>query len=378
MTTTVATAPPPALDPLQPRDLRAFGKEIDAVRKRIEAKIGAEDVAYIKRVARFSRAMEVVGRALIHFSPEPLSFGLGVLALALHKQLHGAEVGHTVLHGAFDGLPGAEAFQSKGYWWESPIDEESWHEGHNIRHHQYTNVVGKDPDCRYGTIRLNERVPHEPFHTHQAWHPLFIWPSFSFNMAMHFSGMIDLYTRRAGDFDFIEDRSRATIVRTHRRALRKLLPYWAKEYVLFPALAGPMFWKVALGNWLAEVLRSVYTAATIFCGHVGEHTADYAPGTRARSRAEWYAMQVEAANDFEVPTPISILCGTLDRQIEHHLFPRWPTNRLREVAPEIREICERHGVRYQSAPWGTTLRSVFRRMRELGRPHAPEVERAGA
>lgn len=370
MTTMVASTPQPALEP---RDLQAFGAEIDAVRTRIEAEIGADDVAYIKRVALFSRAMEVAGRGLIHFSFEPVSFGLGVLALAVHKQLHGAEVGHTVLHGAFDRLPGAERFQSKGYWWESPIDEQSWHEGHNIRHHQYTNVVGKDPDCRYGTIRLNERVPHESFHEHQAWHPLFIWPSFSFNMAMHFSGMIDLYTRRAGDFDFIEDRSRATVIRTHRRALRKLLPYWGKEYVLFPALAGPMFWKVALGNWLAEVLRSVYSAATIFCGHVGEQTRDYDPQTRARSRAEWYAMQVEAANDFEVPLPISILCGTLDRQIEHHLFPRWPTNRLREVAPEIRRICERHGVRYQSAPWGTTLRSVFRRIRQLGRAPAPAL-----
>jgi len=363
----VASQPEPTLPA---RDLRAFGAEIDALRKRVEAQIGASDVTYIKRVARFSRAMEVVGRGLIHFSPEPLSFSVGVLALFVHKQFHAAEVGHTVLHGAFDRLPGAERFQSKGYWWETPIDEQSWHEGHNIRHHQYTNVVGKDPDCRYGTIRLNGRVPHEPVHEHQAWHPLFIWPSFNFNMAMHFSGMLDLYTRRTGEGDVIEDKSRETIVRTHRRALRKLVPYWAKEYLLFPALAGPMFWKVALGNWMAEVLRSVYSAATIFCGHVGEQTRDYASQTRARSRAEWYAMQVEAANNFEVSLPVSILCGSLDRQIEHHLFPRWPTNRLRQVSPEIRQICQRHGVRYQSASWGTTLRGVFRRLRALGRSTA--------
>lgn len=368
MTTRVATQPPaPAL---QPRDLEAFGAEIDAVRTRIEAQIGAYDVTYIKRVARFSRAMEVVGRTLIHFSPEPVSFGLGVLTLFVHKQLHSAEVGHTVLHGAFDKLPGAEAFRSKGYWWESPIDERSWHAGHNIRHHQYTNVVGKDPDCRYGTVRLNAQVPYEPVNEHQDLHPLFIWPSFSFNMAMHFSGMIDLYTRRPEDYDVLEDRSWPSIVKAHRQAFRKLAPYWAKEYLLFPLLAGPMFWKVALGNWMAESLRSVYSAATIFCGHVGEHTADYAADTRASSRAQWYAMQVEAANDFDVPLPISILCGTLDRQIEHHLFPRWPTNRLRQVSPEIRRICERHGVRYQTASWGTTLRGVFKRLRQLSKPDA--------
>ncbi|MEM7156744.1 MAG: fatty acid desaturase [Myxococcota bacterium] len=350
------------------RDLRAFGEEIDAVRARFEAQFGAPDVAYIKRVARFSRVMEVLGRGLIHFSFEPITFGLGVLSLAIHKQLHGAEVGHTVLHGAFDKLPDAEGYRSKDYWWETPIDERSWHAGHNIRHHQYTNVAGKDPDCRYGTVRLNHHVEHRPENNHQELHPLFIWPSFTFNMAMHFSGMIDLYTRKPGEYDVIEDRSWATIKQTHRRALRKAVPYYAKEYVLFPLLAGPMFWKVILGNWMAEVLRSVYSAATIFCGHVGEDVNAYASQTKARGRAQWYAMQVEAANNFEVPLPISILCGTLDRQIEHHLFPKWPTNRLREVSPEIRAICERHGVRYRTASWGTVLRGVFRQLRALGRP----------
>lgn len=365
MTSTDAVPTPTAPET---RDLRRFGAEIDAVRKRIEAQIGEPDLRYIRRMARFSRTMEVTGRALIHFSPEPVSFGLGVLALFVHKQIHAAEIGHTVLHGAFDKIDGAGRFHSKGYWWETPIDEQSWHEGHNIRHHQYTNVVGKDPDCRYGAIRLNPRVPYEPRHRHQAWQPLIVWPSFNLSMALHFSGALDLYLHRDGEPELIADRSPKTRRRVHRRLLRKLLPYWGKEYVLFPALAGPMFWKVALGNWMAEMLRSVYSAATIFCGHVGEGTADYAADTRARSRAEWYAMQVEAANDFEVPWAISVLCGGLDRQIEHHLFPRWPTNRIREVAPEIREICERHGVRYRSASWGATLRGVFRRLRSLQRP----------
>ena len=44
-------------------------------------------------------------------------------------------------------------------------------------------------------------------------------------------------------------------------------------------------------------------------------------------------MQVEATNNFEVSRPISILCGGLDQQIEHHLFPRLPPNRLRADRP---------------------------------------------
>lgn len=82
----------------------------------------------------------------------------------------------------------------------------------------------------------------------------------------------------------------------------------------------------------STAFRGVYSAATIYCGHVGEDVAAYEEGTRAQGRGEWYAMQVESTNNFEVSLPVSILCGGLDRQIEHHLFPRLPPNRLRDMA----------------------------------------------
>ena len=72
----------------------------------------------------------------------------------------------------------------------------------------------------------------------------------------------------------------------------------------------------------------------------------------------------------ESPTCLSILCGGLDKQIEHHVFPRLPPNRLREIAPRVRAICERHGVRYLSANGHTTLRDVFRQLRRLSFPDA--------
>ena len=102
------------------------------------------------------------------------------------------------------------------------------------------------------------------------------------------------------------------------------MPYYLYNFVLFPVLAGPLFWKVLLGNVLAEVMRDVYSACTIFCGHVGHDVKSYPPGTRAHGRGQWYAMQVEATNNFEVSRPVSVLCGGLDRQIEHHLFPALP------------------------------------------------------
>jgi linoleoyl-CoA desaturase len=299
-----------------------------------------------------------------------VSFAAGVFALWVHKQLEAAEIGHTALHGAFDKLEGGDAFHSKTFEWDTPIDEASWRYGHNVRHHQYTNVAGRDPDIHFGGLRLNELTKNGRASSLQL--PLalcFSVPNFAFVMNAHFTGLIDVYlgNGRPEGFDFIADRSRESVVLAHRNAFRKWVPYYLKNYGLYALMAGPFFGKVLLGNWLAEVARDVYLAATIYCGHVGEDVAAYPEGTRAGSRGKWYAMQVEASQNFEVSWPVSVMCGALDKQIEHHLFPKLPTNRLRAIAPEVKAACEEHGVRYTSDSWPRMLRKAIRRVVALNR-----------
>lgn len=342
-------------------DIEALGRDLDALKARVFARLGADDVAYVERLDRVSTALEVVGRTLIHVSLDPVTFSAGVTALWLHKQLEATEIGHTALHGAYDRLPGGEAFASRTFAWDVPIDEACWREGHNHRHHGNTNVAGKDPDIDFGAIRLTDQTPHRPHHDHQVLWTALVFTHFGFGMNLHFTELDRGFTRAR-----------------LRLALRKYVPYYAKNFVFYPALAGPLWWKVLLGNWLAEVMRDVYSAATIFCGHVGDDVASYPEGTKPKSRAEWYAMQIAATNDFEVPRWVSILCGGLDRQIEHHLFPTLPPERLREIAPEVREICERHGVAYKTDTWPRTLRKALRHVARLARDRGPRTVLAEA
>ncbi|MFO0677531.1 MAG: fatty acid desaturase [Polyangiaceae bacterium] len=355
----------------------AFGRAIDAVRKDAEARIGAEDLRHVRRLDALSRTFEVAGRGLLWIAFEPVTFALGTVLLFLHKQLQATEIGHTALHGAFDKIPGVGRFHSERFRWETPIDEASWRHGHNVRHHQYTNVTGKDPDIHFGPVRLTEGTPYRAEHARQL--PLtllLLFPNFGFLMNLHFTGALDLLHDNglSTRYDFVSDRGAATRREVLWKLARSYVPYYGKEFVLFPVLAaltGFSPWKVLLGTWLAETMRDVYTAATIYCGHVGAEVASYPEGTKARGRGEFYAMQAAASNDFEVPLPLSILCGGLDLQIEHHMFPRLPPWRLREVAPAVRRACEEHGVPYRKASWGATLREALGTIRRLGsRPEA--------
>ncbi|MEZ4374699.1 MAG: fatty acid desaturase [Polyangiaceae bacterium] len=357
----------------------SFGRAIDRIRKEAEASMGESDLKHVKRLRYLSRGLEVVGRAAIHFSFEPLGFGAGVIALWLHKQLEATEIGHTALHGAYDKLPGVGRFHSSRFRWKTPIDEESWRYGHNVRHHGATNVAGHDADIHFGPVRLTRDTPWRPAHRFQlAYALLGLFPNFGFVMNMHFTGLADLYEGNGrGGMDFLPDKKPKTIANAHWKAVRKYAPYYAYEYVLWPMLAGPFWWKVLLGNYLSEVLRDLYSAATIFCGHVGEEAASFPEGTKAKKRGRWYAMQAAATYNFRVDRVRSVLCGGLDLQIEHHLFNKLPPHRLREIAPRVEQACREHGVPYRSQSWSRTLLGALAHIQALSKPD-PEPQAAQA
>ena len=50
------------------------------------------------------------------------------------------------------------------------------------------------------------------------------------------------------------------------------------------------------------------------------------------------------------------MSGNLSHQIEHHLFPDLPARRYPELAVEVREICDRYGLPYNT---GRLSRQLF-------------------
>ncbi|MGZ3408434.1 MAG: fatty acid desaturase family protein, partial [Polyangia bacterium] len=64
---------------------------------------------------------------------------------------------------------------------------------------------------------------------------------------------------------------------------------------------------------------------------------------------------------------LHLMTGHLSHQIEHHLFPDLPAARYPEIAPRVREICERYGQPYCTGSFSRQLGSVARRIWKLSR-----------
>jgi NADPH-dependent stearoyl-CoA 9-desaturase len=71
------------------------------------------------------------------------------------------------------------------------------------------------------------------------------------------------------------------------------------------------------------------------------------------------------------PRPSNPFAGDLSPAPEHHLFPELPAHRYAEISVEVREICERYGIPYNTGPPGKQFGSVVRKIVKLALPPLP-------
>ncbi len=163
-------------------------------------------------------------------------------------------------------------------------------------------------------------------------------------------------------------------LRTILGELRPLLVKGArqilKDYVFFPALAGPFFLPVLLGNVVANLLRNVWAFAVIFCGHFTEGVRMYTEAeAENETPAESYVRQLLGSSNLEGGPLFHVLTGNLSHQIEHHLFPDLPSNRYAEIAPKVRALFDRYQLRYATGSLPRQVGSAWRRVLRLSLPN---------
>jgi fatty acid desaturase len=62
---------------------------------------------------------------------------------------------------------------------------------------------------------------------------------------------------------------------------------------------------------------------------------------------------------------IDFCTGGLSCQIEHHLFPTMPTNKLRKVQEVVRSYCKSHDVPYYETSLVQSYREIYQQLREI-------------
>jgi linoleoyl-CoA desaturase len=346
---------------LTPEEIEALGAELDALRQEILASRGARDAAYIHKVLKWQRGLEMSSRAVLLFSLFPPAWLVGTAGLSVAKILENMELGHNIMHGQWDWMRDPK-IHSTEWEWDNASPAEFWKHSHNELHHTFTNVIGRDNDLGYGIMRVDED---------QKWTPAYLGqPLYNFLNMCVFEYGIAAYDLELGAYVKGRGKDKETFQKDANKVVRKIGRQVRKDYLIHPLLSGPSFFHTMGANAVANLVRNVWTHSVIMCGHFPEGVETFAKDSiDGETRGEWYLRQMVGSANISGGRVIHLMSGNLSHQIEHHLFPDLPSNRYVEIAPQVRDICQRYGLSYTTGPMVKQVASAWKQVVVLALPN---------
>jgi NADPH-dependent stearoyl-CoA 9-desaturase len=353
---------PGAMNPLRrltPDQLEAIAREFQALHDEVFADLGDRDARYIRSIIDLQRRLELLGRALLLVAILPPAWVAGTATLSLAKILENMEIGHNVMHGQWDWMNDPD-IHSSSWDWDLVSAAEAWKYSHNYIHHTFTNVRGKDKDLGYEIMRIDPEQPWHPIHLLQPLYNILLMGFFEWGVALH-------------DVDFeaasMGRKSWTSVWKDFKGMFGKARNQVVKDYIAWPLLSGISAPATLTANFTANVARNVWAHAIIFCGHFPDQCYTFSEEEYDNETlGQTYVRQLIGAANIEGGPLFHVLSGNLGYQVEHHLFPDMPSTRYGEIAPRVREICERYGLPYNSGPLAKQLAMVHRTILRLAFP----------
>lgn len=146
-----------------------------------------------------------------------------------------------------------------------------------------------------------------------------------------------------------------------------------KDYVAFPALTslspGATYRSTLTANVVANVIRNVWSNAVIFCGHFPDGAEKFTKtDIIGEPKGQWYLRQMLGSANFNAGPALRFMSGNLCHQIEHHLYPDLPSNRLHEISVRVREVCDRYDLPYTTGSFLVQYGKTWRTLAKLSLP----------
>jgi fatty acid desaturase len=390
--------------------LEALALVLDEIRDRVRADLGERDRRYIESMIEMHRRLGVISRALLLASNNLPARAAGTVALSAAKILENMEIGHNVMHGQWDWM-NDPAIHSSTWDWDTASPAAAWKHSHNFVHHTYTNIRGKDKDLGYEIMRIDPAQKWNPVYLAQPLYNLILAGLFEWGVALH-----DL------DFEAIRKgrKSKSQVKRELKGIAGKAKDQIVKDYIAWPLVSAvgataidaivetrrqrkrprgilgrvsrrkprsrfapvveaaltsgaKTFRRTAKADATANIVRNLWAYAIIFCGHFPDQTYTFSQSeVENESRGGWYIRQLTGSANIDGGPLFHIASGNLSYQVEHHLFPDMPSTRYAEIAPQVKDVCERYGLPYNSGPFlqqlGMVQRTILRLAVPGGRP----------
>jgi linoleoyl-CoA desaturase len=353
----------PAFAHLTDADIENLAVELDAIRLDIEDSRGERDARYIRRTIAAQRALDVAGRLMLAGSSTRSAWWAGTVTLGLAKIIENMEISHNVMHGQWNWMNDPE-IHSSTWEWDMAAAAKHWRITHNFRHHKYTNILGLDEDVGYCLLRVTRDQPWEPYNIGNLLYNTILALGFEWGIGLQPIELTNVF--KAGpERDITLQQVREFSAKAGRQVV--------KDYVAFPALSSlspaATFKSTLAANVVANVIRNIWTYAVIFCGHFPDGAEKFTEtDVIGETRGQWYLRQMLGSANFDAGPALQFMTGNLCHQIEHHLYPDLPSNRLHEISLRVRQVCDKYDLPYTTGSFLVQYGKAWRTIAKLSLP----------
>jgi fatty acid desaturase len=272
-----------------------------------------------------------------------VAIALGLATTQLGFQLHDAGHKQMFERNSLNDLVGyltGNGLLGVSYGW--------WVDKHN-RHHASPNDVDDDPDINNLAIAYTRTQALErrgPLRLLAAYQAFAFFPMLCLlAVSMHISGIVYLFSAR---------------VRRRKLEVVLLLGHAAVYFGGLVWLLGP--WAALLVVLVHKAVAGIYMASVFAPNHKGMPQID---GT---TQLDFLRKQVLTARNVRSGAATDLWYGSLNYQIEHHLFPAMPRNRVRSAHRIVLEFCGEVGVPYYETSMAQSYRELLVFLHDVGRP----------
>jgi len=229
---------------------------------------------------------------------------------------------------------------------------------HTQFHHNYTNIYGQDGDIsETPLIRMSTQHSWMPIHRFQVYYTALLYSLITITWPL--SDLSRLVTAKIGTYTFRRPPAFTIVKILFWKAISIYLTYVLPIQVL--GFGHAIFFIFLFHLGLGTIIALIFQVA---------HVHEDAKYERTEIQTDWFVHQLLTTADFSTQSRlVNSLCGGLNFQVMHHLFPNVSYRHYPAIQKTLRELASQHGYRYVEFP--TFLGAVvahFKWLAQLAQP----------
>ncbi len=294
---------------------------------------------------------------------QPMSVYMMLLLAIIHGAF-AAFIGFNVCHDAIHGAYSSNKTVNKALSYVFNLigaNYTVWEATHNVIHHTYTNIKGHDEDIEIapGLLRVHKEDKITWIQRWQHYYAFLLYGLASLSWVFR-KDYVKLFSPQVKQY-----------ARPGKRQYFELFFFKGIYYFLFIVLPlivlDITWWQFLIGFVMLHVTEGLVLGLVFQLAHVVEDTDFPEPDDKNHIEAAWAVHQMETTANFSRKSKLAaFLCGGLNMQVEHHLFPRVCHIHYPAISEIVRKTAEEFNVAYnENETFIQALRSHYQVLKKF-------------